>query len=292
MTHPAAALTALALAAQPSPGAQGIALLRSDGPWLPESIARESAAAVARAEEWLSASGGGGARPGGQPFPAPDPTLPWGGLDVFDAALAVLDAELEGAPPYPTLCERLRRFLDAPRLRGGGDEDVHLVAAALSACALDSAGIAHAWPDVPPAPRRGEPPSLARVAASALMRLSAGAAPDAIEAHARWIAARLPLEHETGGGAKKPGVSPDPESVLLAALLASQLPVRGAVVAGDEPFPKDWRIHLAGGLLAMQVWDAPTGAFRWDAAPGGCDAARATRCAVLALKLMIHAPRR
>ncbi len=279
-----AALAAIAISGLSA--TRPLTLLRSDGPWLPESIARETAAAVARAEDWLMDHDSGNAI-----FPSPSPSLPWSDSDAFDAALAVLDAEIDGRTPPTALCERVRRHLVARRrLPSGRAASPALVAdvgSALAACALGAIGMEHPIPDLVPVPPHGTQPDPTRVAAAALLRLCDGSAPRAaVLAHARWLAARLALGQGPANEQDRPDEALTPQSALLVALIATQLPMRELADPANELFSIDWRIRLADRLLALQVWDSESGGFMWNAADG-IDNARATRCAILALRLLL-----
>ena len=298
-----ALLLAAALALPAAAAGAGAPLLRSDLAALPESIRRESLAAVDRACDSLREAADPAAP---APWPeglapaaalsdagSPDPLLsnalaraaasvsrPWGAAETRDAAYVLLGAAWAGATPPPALLDRLARA-DLSALRPAER--------AFALVALDSFGAdsAAGWDALA---RRAVPPSpaLADVAAAALARAARsrrnggdGASPDVL-AHARWIAARL---HLGFGGADDPANPLDPESALLCAILASSLPRRD-LAADPALFPWDWRNHLANRLVTRQLVDPATYEYHWDGGASGAPRRLATAQAALALRLL------
>lgn len=279
-------------------------LLRSDLAALPESIRRESLAAVDRAcdsireaedpaaDLWAGALFPAAALSGAA---APDPLFsaalaravgtlarPWDAARTRDAAYLLLGAAWAGADPPPGLLDRLAKADLSP---------LGVADAALALVALDSFGAetAAGWDALA---RRPFPaaPSLADVAAAALARAARsrrlggdGASPDVL-AHVRWLAARLRLVY---GGAEDPATPLDPASALLCTVLASSLP-RHALASDPTLFPWDWRNHLANRLVVRQTVDPDTGAAGWDGGASGAPRLLATTQAALALRLLAH----
>ena len=295
---PALAACALAVLAAAADAPRTLVALRSDQAGLPESIGRETLAAVDRACDSLRLFGAGDLRaaaalsePG-----APGPELaaalaaaaatvdrPWSPRETENAVFAVLGAAFAGAdPPEPLLRRLERERLDA--LPPG--------TAALALAALDSLGAdaSAGWDRLAERPVPAAP-TLSSVAAAALARQARARRrgvpddppPADVLAHVRWLAARLDLRFRASGAAPDAAHPLDPESALLAALLASSLPRRALADPSLGLFPVDWRNHLADRLLALQVSDPP-GVFRWTEADG--DSVRATTLAILALRLL------
>lgn len=299
---PAAALAAAALLL-PRPSAAAAPLLRSDLAALPESIRRESLAAVDRACDALRSAVPPSPSPGvAELFPAaaladpaaPDPLLaetlsrcaatlgrPWDSARTRDAAYLLLGAAWAGVEPPAGLVDRLAKA-DLSAL-GVADRALALVA-------LDSFGAdtAAGWDALA---RRPVPaaPTLSDVAAAALARAARDRrlrGPDApmpdVLAHVRWLAARM---HLAFGGADDPDHGITPENALLCAILASSLP-RRELAADPALFPWDWRNHLANRLVVRQTVDPATGEAFWDGGASGAPRLLATTQAVLALRLL------
>ena len=277
---------------------RSLVALRSDQAGLPESIGRETLAAIERARESLRRNAPDDVRAAaalsepGAPAPELDAAIaavattldrPWTPRETEDAAFAALGAAFAGTEPPAPLVRRLERA----RL-----DELPPGAAALALSALDAFGAdtASGWDRLAerPVPAR---PTLSPVAAAALARQARArrrgvpddAPPADVLAHARWLAARLDLRFRASGAAPDPEHPLDPESALLVALLASSLPRRALADPALGIFPYDWRNHLADRLLALQRVD-PNGDCRWEGADG--DPVRPTALAVLALRLV------
>ncbi len=271
-----AALCTAAEAAVPSPGVSSFR--RSDQAALPESIGRECAAAVERAQDWLLS-----VDPCDGVFPAPPADIPWGARETEEAALAVLDASIAGRTPPEALVRRLCRASPAA---------LPSPSAALALCANESVGAdASSFRDALLRRRPPAHPGASDVAAAALARLSRAVIGDeslsAARAHLRHLASRFSLGFATNGRGETGEFAVTPESALLAALLAAQFPRRELADPSLGLFPWDWRNHLANRLLARQTWDPETGLFAWTG-PDGTLSTRDTRLAILALRLMMR----
>lgn len=290
--------------ALPLRGPAAAPLLRSDLAGLPESIRRESLAAVDRACDALREAAdpaAPGLWPGGL-FPAaafadpgaPDPLFadalarcagslsrPWDEDRTRDAVYLLLGAAWTGTEPPPGLADRLARTDLAP---------LGTVDRALALVALDSFGVdaAAGWDALARRPLPPEP-ALADVAAAALARAARARrlrgpgdpVPDVL-AHVRWLAARLHLGY---GGADDPAHAVGPGDALLCAILVSGLPRRD-LAADASLVPWDWRNHLANRLVVRQTVDPDTGRAGWAGGASGAADALATTRAVLALRLL------
>lgn len=299
-------------------GAAYIVALRSDQAGLPESILRETYAAIDRSRGTLiEACGDDGLwrLPDGTEtlFPAlalcdPAPnsysnaigkslrassaiaegmlSKPWTPANASEAAYSLLlQAMADGeSPPRQRLIDRLART----RCEDGG----HAVSTiALVALATWGANMDGRWAGLANEVYRSGLQTPTAVSISALCRLKAGSGRGSppgndVAAHVRWLANTLELRF----GGETPQPDPvTPESAFFVAMLASQLP-RQMLLSDATLLPYNWRNHLANRLIAQQKIDPATGFGYWDSSSSRSPTSRQaiidTTYAVMALVLM------
>ena len=308
----AALLGACALGAQ----ARTVALvpIRSGQAVLPESIQRETYAAIDRARTLLARRQGDdglwtladGARTAFPALALCDPGTPDAAPEL-EAALAAAEARLADLATKPwtprTASEAVYASL-ARLLRSGRGPEGPLATrlarvnldtlpqddAALALTALDGLGAPRdgGWAGLVNRLRAHRPADVESVAIAALARFNSGRSQDGLPArdvreHLRWIAARIELGAQRSADAPEPLT---PATAFFVAALASQLP-RRAFLDDPSTLPYDWRSALAGRLVARQRVDSATGLHYWDTSatpsPHGDAALRDTAYAIMTL---------
>lgn len=216
--------------------------LRSAGPALPESIARESLAAADRAMDAIDES-----------------SMPEGGVSdriaatFADVARALLRDPASAVPESAQL--RLASLASSPALSPaatafclvfGGDEDgkgwERLAGRSLPA---------------DPSPSDVAVRALARLSVRRRFESAGGAVGSDVIAHVRWLESRLKLASADSSAFRPEGaVDPlDAETAFLVSVLAGEIPAK--TLAGDESlFPVFWRSKVADRLLASQTFDS------------------------------------
>ena len=307
---PVCAMTACAQTAALVPVRSGQALL-------PESILRETCAAIDRARATLARRQGDdglwtladGTRTAFPALALCDPAAPASAREL-EAALAAAEArraEHATKPWSPRTASEAVYATLARLLHSGRGPDGLLATrlarvkldalpqddAALALAALDSLGtpLDGGWAWLVNRLRAHRPADVESVAIAALARFNSGRSQDGIPArdvqeHLRWIAARIHL------GAPRRAEDPEPitpSAAFFIAALASQLPRRAFL---DDPslLTYDWRNHLASRLVARQRVDPATGLHYWDSSPtpsaAGDAALRETAYAVMTLVIL------
>lgn len=108
-------------------------------------------------------------------------------------------------------------------------------------------------------------------------------------AHTRWIARRIALREDDRLSSGADLLTP--EAAFFITVLASQLPRQ---ILAEDPtlFPYDWRNHIASRLIAQQRKDPTTGLDYWDTAlspsPDSESALEATTYAVMTLVILVE----
>ena len=315
--HASAAIAALLGACALAARAQSAALVpvRSGQAVLPESILRETYAAIDRARATLvrrQGADGLWTLADGTPtaFPALalcDPAAPARELDAALAAAETRLAEHATKPWSPGTASEAVYATLARLLHSGRGPDgllaTRLARARLDALPQDDAALALSALDGLGTPRDGgwawlvnrlrahRPADVESVAIAALARFNSGRSQDGIPArdvqeHLRWIAARIQLDAPRRAEEPEPLT---PSAAFFITALAAQLPRRAFL---DDPslLPYNWRAPLASRLIARQRVDPDTGLHFWDssAAPSanGDTALRETAYAIMTLVIL------
>lgn len=298
--------------------ASSLVALRSDQSALPESIRRETFAAIDRSRASLLAlarrDGLWSLQDGSSTvFPTlafcdPEPTSqanvvalslaaslnkiestiskPWSKSQAMEAAYTVLaEAINSGRPSDPRVLTRLSR-VQRSTLEW---TDSALLLMAQEANDIPMPG---GWQAVVNSLRLSTASDVTAVTIAAIGRLKSrpntlGRPREDVLAHVRWIAGRIALSAPNPLVADGDVITP--EAAFFITMLAAQLP-RQLLAEDSTLLPYNWRNHLANRLLAQQRKDPATGLDYWDTAtspsPNSDSALRATTYAVMTLVIL------